>query len=241
MAWPKFLKKEGRAALFNGPGEMSIFIPEKMYDLKLAFSAGEYQNIFGLVPYCLIDDKGKKGPLKYIKEPTRFLTRPYKIDKLKGVKLLKTTKEQDYRVLCYKKGDQVISDILVPMDITNVEDFISLTFVTGNLLNVIPYDELWYYFIKNMEIQGEKYNVTAQMFGIALAESCRDINNIEETYRNSGNKDLTAYNMIGLRDVSRMISAYSAFTSDNFTQSAVHAMMNDKKVEQPLERVLTGD
>ena len=50
MPLPAFLKKDGNAVLFNGTGEMQVFIPEKMYSLKLAFSAGEFQNIFGLTP-----------------------------------------------------------------------------------------------------------------------------------------------------------------------------------------------
>ena len=52
---------------------------------------------------------------------------------------------------------------------------------------------------------------------------------------------MTAYNLLGVRELSRIISPYSAFTSDNFTQSIVNAMMNDKKVDNPLEKVMTGD
>ena len=46
---------------------------------------------------------------------------------------------------------------------------------------------------------------------------------------------------MSVKKVSRLISSYSAFTSENFMESITHAMMNDKKIDQPLERVMTGD
>ena len=242
MPLPAFLKKDGNAVLFNGTGEMQVFIPEKMYSLKLAFSAGEFQNIFGLVPYCLVDTKtNKRGEMKIMHEPTRFLTKPGSIDKLKGVKLTKNTPEQDYRVLHYVKGDAIIVDTRVPQEIENVEDFINLVLITGNLLNVVPYDKIWKYFMKNIEVNGYNYNVSAQLFGIMLSENCRDINNQDKPFRLGSYKDMTAYKLLGVRELSRIISPYSEFTSDNFTQSIVNAMINDKKVDNPLEKVMTGD
>lgn len=241
MALPPFLQKKENSLLFNGSGEMLVFVPEKMYSLKLAFSAGEYQNVFGLLNYCVVDTKGKKGPLKLMHEPTRFLTKPGSIEKLKGVKLTQNTKEQDFRVFTYRKGDPVIVDVRVPMNIDNVEDFLNLVIITGNMLGTVPYNTIWKYFLKNIEINGASYGVSAQLFGIIISEACRELNNNEKPFRLSKSKDMTAYNLIGIRDVARLSSAYSAFISENFGQSIVYSMMNDKNVEVPLEKVMVGD
>lgn len=239
--WPTFLKKDGDKVLFNAPGELLFFLPEKLFDLRLAFPAGDYQNVFGLLNYCLVDANGKKGKLKLLKLPTRFLTQPYKIDKIKEAKLISTSKVQDYRVFRFKKGDAVIVETRVPMDIKNVEDFINLILITGNMTNSVPYDKIQDMFMKNMDVNGNNYNVSAQMFGIIFSECCRALNDPSKPYRLSNTNDLTAYVLMSVKKVSRLISSYSAFTSENFMESITHAMMNDKKVDQPLERVMTGD
>lgn len=241
MALPPYLLKKDNSVLFNGAGEMLVFVPEKMYSLKLAFSAGEYQNVFGLLSYCVTDAKGKKGPLRLMHEPTRFLTKPFSVEKLKGAKLTKNTKEQDFRVFTYKKGDPIIVDVRVPQNIDNVEDFLNLVVITGNMLGTVPYDRMWKYFMKNIDINGASYGVSAQLFGMILSENCRDLENNEKPFRLSKSKDMTAYNLIGIRDVARLASPYSAFISENFGQSVVYSMMNDKKVEIPLEKVMVGD
>jgi len=239
--FPSFISKKGDSVIYDDTGEMDIFVPEKYFDLRMAFSAGKYMNVFGLLNYCIIDKDGKKSGLKLLNIPTRFLTLPFKIDKLKSVKLLPTSKVQDYRIFRYKKGDMVIVETKVPEEIENVEDFINLFIITGNIPNTISYDRLQEFFIDNIAANGNSYSISLQMFGIMLSELCRDPKNINRPFRLSGSNDMNNYNSISVKAVSKLINAYTALTSENFTDAAVHAMMNDKAVESPLERVMIGD
>ena len=48
------------------------------------------------------------------------------------------------------------------------------------------------------------------------------------------------YESISVKNVSKMVSAFSAFQSENFDDSVIHAMTNSKAVDSPLEKVLTN-
>lgn len=239
---PAFLRKVENSYLFDDDGEFVFYVPEKFFDLNTAFVAGDYINILGILDYCIVDKNGKNGELKQFRYPTRFLTKPYKTESLKGVKLIGSSRVQDYRLLRYKKGDAIIADCKVPQQIENVEDFINLFVITGNIPNTIPYDQLQNYPIKNMDINGDKYNMPLQIFGLLFSEQCRSDKDIDVPFRLSGSTNMNAYQSIGVKEVSKKISPYSALTSENFDDSIVHSVMNkDKKVYSPLEKVLMGE
>jgi len=237
---PPFLKRKGNAILFDQEGEFVFYVPEKYFDLKTAFVAGDYINILGILDYSIEDKSGKKGPLKQFHYPTRFLTKPYTVDKVKEIKLIGSSTTQDYRLLRFKKGDPIIVDTKVPQEIENVEDFINLFVITGNIPTTIPYDVLQDYFVDNMNLNGNSYGISLQIFGVVISELCRAIKDPNTPFRLSGSKNMNEYQSISVKDVSKMVSAYSALTSENFDDSIVHAAMNDKKVNSPLEKVLMG-
>jgi hypothetical protein len=237
---PDFISMKGDSAIYSGDGEFIFYVPEKFFDLNVAFYAGEYINILGVMNYS-ISKNGSKGKLKDFIYPTRFLTKPYKIDKLKDVKLIATSKSQDYRALRYKNGDAIIVDINVPEDIKNVEDFVNLFVITGNIPNTIPYDKLQDYFIQNIKYNGNNYNICLQIFGIVISELCRSTKDINTPFRLANESDMTNYNPISIKALAKIVSAYSSITSENIDDAIMHAAMNDKKVISPLERVLTGE
>jgi hypothetical protein len=236
---PSFIIIKDDAALYNDSGEFYFYVPEKYFDLKIAFYAGEYLNILGILNYSISKD-GKKGSLHTFSYPTRFLTKPYIVEKIKDVRLTSSSKKQDYRIFKYKKGDPIIVDIRVPAAIDNVEDFINLFVITGAIPDNIPYNKIQNYFIQNAEYNDFNYKLSLQIIGLVISEICRDPNDKNKSFRLSTEKDMTKYDSIGVRNISKIISAYSAITSDNIDDSIIHATMNDKKIESPLERVLTG-
>jgi hypothetical protein len=91
-----------------------------------------------------------------------------------------------------------------------------------------------------MELSGNSYGISLQLFGFIESELCRSTKDINIPFRLSGSKDMNDYQSIGVKDVSKMISSYSAITSENIDDSIVHAAMNDKEVNSPLEKVLMG-
>lgn len=238
---PPFLKQQGDSILFNGDGEFYFYIPEILFTRELARFNGEYISLLGIMSYAMKLPNGKMSELKNFNYPTRFLTKPYKTEKLTGVKLTKETDEDDYRVLCYKKGDAIIVDINVPKDIENCEDFLNMFIITGRIPSTIPYDQLQNYIVDNYLYNGYKYKISLQMFGIIISEICRSKNDISVPFRLSKETNMKNYKAVSIKTIPKLISSYSAFTSENINEAIVYASMNSKKVQIPLERIVTGE
>lgn len=238
---PPFLKKSGNSILYNGDGEFFFYIPEKYFERNIAYYVGDIISTLGVMDYAMSDAKGKLGPLHPFNYPTRFETQPNKVNKLKGVKLIKESTPMDYRVLVYHKDDPIIVNVYVPEDVSNVEDLMKLFVISGFIPNTIPYDQIQYYFLDNAKYNGINYGVTLQLFGIVLSEICRSKTDVNKPFRLSKDADMNDYNSISIKTVSKLISAYSAITSENFNEAVVFASLNDKDVTTPLERVVTGE
>ena len=241
MALPSWLKKEGESVLYNGDGYLAFFIPESFFDGKnsaKALIAGEIITLFGIFDYQLFNKNGTpNGPVRTFKFPTSFLTKPTEIEKLRNAKLVNWGKTNDYRVLKYEKGAQLVMSTKVPQDLQNVEFFYSLL-RSGNLPNTIPYEEIYTYLVENIELAGESYGITNQLFGIIVSEIARDPSNLERAYRNS---NAAHYATISIKDIPKFISPYSAITSENWNEAVVSAIENKKSDRDiPMEKILMG-
>jgi hypothetical protein len=236
---PKFLKKDGDALLFNNDsGEFVFYVPEIYFDRKNAIIIGEYVNLIGILDYAIFDAKGNHGGLKPFRFPTVFLSKPSTIEKLKDVKLTATSSKQDYRLLKYKKGDQIVVSTKVPQSIVNTEEFYGL-FLGGKLPTTIPYDKLHEYFIENIELNGAKYGVTTQLFGIVISEICRDPSNLSRPFRLAKSKSMYDYVAVNIKDCPKYVSPYVAITSENWDESMVNAILNKDPKYSPMEKLLT--
>lgn len=238
MAIPSWLKKEGESVLYNGDGYFAFFIPERFFDGKNSAKAiinGEFVNLFGVLDYQLFSSSGKAdGPVRCFKFPTVFLTKPTSIDKARNLKIVDWAKPQDYRVLKYEKGAPIIVSTKVPQDLANVEHFFSL-FLGGNLPVTIPYEELYTYLTENIELAGESYGITNQLFGMIVSEMARDPDNLEKAFRHSKNKH---YATIPIKDIPKFISPYSAIVSENWDEAVVNAIENKNTRDIPMEKIL---
>ena len=240
MAIPSWLKRDGESILYNGEGYFAFFIPESFFDGKNTAKAvvmGELINVFGILDYQLFNDNGKpNGPIRCFKFPTIFLTKPTSVEKLRNAKLTDWTEAQDYRVLKYEKGAQIIVSTKVPQDLQNVEFFYSL-FLGGNLPTTIPYEELYTYLTENIQLAGEGYGITNQLLGIVVSEMARDPNSLEKPYRNS---KASHYTTISIKDIPKFTSAYSSITSENWDEAVVNAIENKNTKDIPMEKILMG-
>ena len=113
--------------------------------------------------------------------------------------------------------------------------------ITGDIPNTIPYDKIQNMIIDNMDINGNDYKVTLQLWGFIISEICRSKSNPEIPYRLSKSNNLHDYKSISIKEVSRMDSPYSAINTENFDVSAVKATLTDKESTSPLEKIMTGD
>ena len=238
MAIPSWLKKDGESVIYNGDGYFAFFVPESYFLGKNAAKAiieGEFANLFGILDYQLFNSNNKpNGPVRCFKFPSVFLSKPTSIDKVKNIKIVPWADADDYRVLKYEKGAQIIVSTKVPQDLQNVEFFYSL-FLGGNLPLTIPYEELYTYLIENIHLAGEDYGITNQLFGVVVSEMARDPNNLQKAFRNSKAEH---YKAINIKDIPKFISAYSAITSENWDEAVVNAIENKSTKDIPMEKIL---
>lgn len=244
--FPKFTKLDKERLLFNEEGEFLFYAPENYFvDVKkhpIAEIYGQYVSLVGVLDWALMDKNGKVGEVHPFMFPSIFMCKPDRIEKVKGLKI-KNTPARDYRILHFKKGDEIISDINTPNIIDNVEATFGMMAISGNKMpNTIPYDHLHEYFPKAMELNGDSYGINMQFFGIMVSEMCRDPKDPSKPFRYSDMKDMTGYKKISIKQIPNYISPYVSFTNENMDESIMAAVLMDdesKYRKSPLEKIVT--
>jgi hypothetical protein len=239
---PNFIREEKLKLIFDAPGkEMVAYIPEKFFDRKIAEVVGEYVELIGLFNYTVQDLKtGKNIGLKDFRYPTLITTKPGKIEKKKGIQLTKDSDPGDYRILRYQDGDEVVTSTDVVEFIGNVEKLINLFYILGYIPNTIPYDKIHEYIIDNAALNGFSYELNNQIFGFTISELRRDKNDETKPFRLAKTNNMHAYKSMSVKNISKMVSPYTAIISEDFDESLLYAMMNDTPKDTPLEKILVG-
>lgn len=248
MNVPSFLKLEGESLVFNEDNKEFVFyVNEEFFNSNsknaIAEISGQYVSMIGLCQWAIIDDKGKRSEVKPFKFPTMFLCKPYKIEKIKGLKLDNDGEPKDYRVLRFRKGDEVVSQTRVPQILDNVELFYSLSVITAKIPTSIPYDKGWELFLESMDLNGDSYGLNAQLFGILWGNLCRDPKDISRPFRHSPMTNMHAYKPVSIKIIPKFGSAYQSLTSENFDEGLTAAILKKDMQEKdipysPLEKVV---
>lgn len=246
MELPKFLSKVDDALIFNQLDQTLIFyVPENYFNntskVSIAEIKGQYVSMIGLCNWNIIDSNGKASKLRPFKFPTMFLCKPSEIEKVKDFKL-EGSDPSDYRLLKFKKGDEVVSHTRVPQLIDNAEIFFKMAIITAKIPTTIPYDKIWELFIKSAELNGFSYNVSIQLFGVLISGICRDKNDISRPFKATDMKDMNAYQPVNINMIPKFISPYNAIISENWDDAVRAAiLMKDKKEVpySPLEKIVT--
>lgn len=247
MEVPKFLKLEGDALVFNEDNKTFVFyVPENFFNSTsknaIAEINGQYVSMIGLCNWAIVDEKGARSKLMPFNFPTMFLCKPNKIEKVKGLKLDYDKEPKDYRLLHFKKGDEVVSQVRVPQIIDNVELFYKLAVITARIPTTIPYDKGWEIFLENMALNGSSYGLNAQLFGIVWAGLCRDPKDISRPFRYTDMKDMHAYKPISVKMIPNYISPYTSIISENWDESLRSAILMKDREDlpySPLEKIVT--
>lgn len=236
--FPSFTKLIDDTLVFNGDGSFVFYVPEVYFDRKNAEIEGEYVNLIGVIDYSVFDKDGKSiTGLKNFDLPTRFLTRPSTIDKIKNVRLTKTTAPNDYRVLTYYRNDPIFTTIRLTQDIINVEDFFKV-FKSGKLPTTIPYDKLPFYFIEGGAMNNINFKLSLQIFGVVVSEYCRNPANLKEPFRYTDMKNMTAYKPLNIVDIPKYTTPYASLTSENWDNAVMGSILNQSNAKSPMEKML---
>lgn len=252
MQLPPFLDLVGNSLVFNQENKEFVFaVPEVFFNSgttknPIAEINGAYVSMIGLCNWYIVDSNGKKSESKLFNFPTMFLCKPYKIEKVKGINIMDSDDESqnnDYRLLHFKKGDEVVHHIRVPQLVDNVELFYKLFVITGKIPTSIPYDKLWELFIESANLNGINYGINYQLFGVVTAALCRDPKDISRPFRMTKMNNMNQYKPLSIKLVPNYISPFTAIGSEGFDESLRSAiMMKDRSEEDipysPLEKNL---
>lgn len=248
MELPKFLARDGRSLVFNQDNATFVFyVPTNYFNntskVTIAEYYGEYVTSIGLLNWAIIDDKGKRSPIKPFLFPTMFMCKPGEIDTTSGKNMqLDNTPASDYVLLKFRKGDEVVSDIRVPKDVTNVEIVFKMFMITAKIPTTIPYDKLWEIFYESANLNGFSFGMNVQLFWFLIANIARDPDNPARRFSATDMKDMNGYTLMDIKKVPKYISPYTAITSENFDEAirAASLIKNPENTpESPMEKILT--
>lgn len=232
-----FIKQDGEKVLFNAEGELIYFVPEKYFDLSIAYPIGEVIELMGIFPYALFNASGKMVKMGNFKAPTMIQCIPNTMTKETKYHLQGTKGESDYRLLHFKKGDELICNINVANSVDNVEKFVRLV-IRGHLPESIPYDEVYEYFLENASLNGFNYKVSPQIIGVMISEIYRETGNLSKPFRLSSSDSMLAYEAIPITMIPKYTSPYTAITSENADEAVAAALTTSGTGESPLEKVM---
>ena len=246
---PPFAKREGDALLFNDDGYLEYYIPKDYFGSKSATIEGAYIRLMGSFNYRIYSSTGKPGKLMTFNYPTIFICRPGKVDKSRKLKLDAALEEDEYRVLTFYKGDQLITRVHTEQEMDNLSELFRLHLRTGRVPNSIPYNELYTYPFECMQLNGSTFKVHSQAMGLLYSKICRDPEDISKPFRLSKaiNKSMTGYNTASIKTAAKYISPFVSITSENIDEAIVSAVLlsgdeesgKAKHKESPLERIMT--
>lgn len=234
---PEYIVQKEDSVIFRDEGELIYYVPEKYFNTKNAIIIGEYVELMGEFNYDVFPKSGKSRGLRIFDYPSVFRCRPSSITK-EEMQLKGTSSVQQYRLLHFKDGDELICSIRIPKSVHNAEKFTDILF-RGNLTENIPYDELYELIPINAEINGFSYNITNQMYGFLISELCRSRNDPSIPFRNTDMKSPIDYKMVPITQLPKYVSPYTAITSENSSEAIAAAILNkDIHKESPLEKVM---
>lgn len=238
MQTPDFISVKGTSFVFNKDGWFKFFVPEKYFSGKLAQFVGENISLFGVIPYAIYDKNDKPiGKLRTFKYPISFLTKPDEIEVVKGLKLTKNNKVEDYRVLKYRRGGVIVVNYNIAEDADNIEKWYS-ALDTGSLPINIPYNQIQDYFMQNVLLTGNDYGVSLQLIGVVISELCRSKDDISKPFRLDNNPDQNAYQWIAIKDVPRDVSPFTALTNEEWDKAVIASITTKNSKSSPLEKIM---
>jgi len=239
MALPRYMHQEENKLIFKDKGEIIYYIPEKFFDLNLAYLLGEYLETMGIFMYSYSKSPNSDKPeyYKHFKYPTMIRCNPAHIEKKTKLLLPGCKDVADYRLVHFLDGNELLSEIRVAQAVANVEKFVNL-FKGGNMPTHIPYTELHEYWVDNAKLNGFNYNVTTQIIGIIISQCCRDSTDLSKPFRYAKTNDMLAYKALPMTKIPKYTSTYTAFTSEDPDEAIASSIINKGGGRSPLEDIM---
>ena len=95
-----------------------------------------------------------------------------------------------------------------------------------------------------MTLNGGKYGLSIQEFGLLSSEICRDPNDYSKPFRLSKKLDTDpyCYNAVSVKQVSKLVSPFTAITTENWDKAVISsAIISDEDIKDtPMEKIMMG-
>ena len=245
-------KWDGESLLYNrdDESELFIYVPEVFFDdttkNPIARIDGEFVSCLGLLNWCIMHKTGTMTKPKLFNFPTMILFKPYEIIKVKNVSLGDDLFPDDYRIMKFRYGDQVVVQKHLPQLPDNVDLFFKLAVISNKIPKGISYQEGWKIFLENAALNGINYKLSAQLFGILWSVLCRDPEDVSNDFRWSKACDrgeYFSYKPISIKLTPKYVSPYTALISEGFDEGIMAADILSTKSDKdlpnsPLEKII---
>ena len=87
-------------------------------------------------------------------------------------------------------------------------------------------------------MNGFKYPLNNQMYGIIVSELCRDPKDLSRPFRVTKSTNMTDYKSMPILQIPKYVSPYTSITSENADEAIANAIINKSKTDSPLEKVM---
>ena len=94
------------------------------------------------------------------------------------------------------------------------------------------------YFLRNIQLTGNKYSVSLQLIGVVISELCRSRKDIDVPYRLSNTNDTNNYQWISIKDIPRGTSPFTALQSEEWDKAVISSIITDANRDSPLEKIM---
>lgn len=242
--------KNGNQILLNVP-YAEAYIPKSIFgdpesNATIASLYGDGVHTLGLFNmrfYNSDEDERTSAKLRTFNYPNTIDMYPTHIKKEK-LTLDPDMDEDTYYVLKFYLGDVVMYD-LVKKASQNCEKFLNIL-IQGKLPKGIEYQDIFFTWIKNLNINEVNPGVPSITMQIIISENARIKNNSAVQFRKIAGKEKTKisdYKIHNMVDVAGHNSVMSALTfnyfSDMLTNSLNMSKSGEKQNKTPLEKVLS--
>jgi hypothetical protein len=246
MQYP-FFKKENNQLIFTG-GLMKVYIPKDYFDddKRLAKFYGTKVETVGILYFRVFkDEEDTKGGSLYEMKFTQKIFINFNSCESKKGKLHNLLEEDEYYVLTLYNGMVFIDSLSTVMHFTNVEDCTKL-FNNAKIPPNFKYGELLNLYLTSMELNATSLRMQCNILEAMIAESCRNKNNFDETFRELLAKKPDTpdidYKMVSIKDIAMINSTFTAISSEDINRAILTSVNKSRtdgtEKESPVEKTI---
>ena len=219
---------------------LEFYIPMYYFDDSTRFATDYSDTIrtFGVFNVGVFEN-GKLKELKVLNIPTDITIHVYDYE-IRDVEM-NTGEKMQSKVVKYLKGAKIMNDSIF-QDSINVRIFID-RLISGKIPSFIPYSKIYNVFVKNTDLNGVNFGLSALHEEVLLSVVYRDKDDLSKKYslvvKEKGD---FGYTTASIRQICQYNSTFTALTFEDIdsmiTTSLNKTRTKAKEVVSPIEQII---